>query len=361
MGSAFPSPELFPLHRLAKALRAAAIHINPQSIYDNLSPGNPELRRLIAHHYMEFGCNIPIEEIVITSGAMEGLNLCLQAVTRPGDLVAIECPSFYAALEAIERQGLKVVEIATCPREGVDLSALATALEQHPIKAFWIMTNFQNPLGSVIPDEKKQELVRLLASHDVPLIEDDVYSELYFGRDQPKPAKFFDHQGLVLHCSSFSKCLAPGYRVGWTAPGRYASQVRRAKLMTSIATSAPAQGAIVEFLKHSGYKHHLRKLRLELHALQNQMLQTIGEHFPPGIRVTRPEGGYFLWIEMPESVNALEVHRRALKEKITVAPGQIFSPQQKFANFIRLNYGLTYTRQVEDAVITLGKIITALS
>lgn len=360
-GSAFPAPELFPMAKLARALRTAAGRLNPQSIYANMPPGNPELRRLIARQYLELGYSVPIEEIIITSGALEGLNLCLQAVTRPGDLVAIESPSFYAALDAIERLGLKAVEIPTCPGQGVNLTALATALERHSIKACWLMTNFQNPLGSLMPDEKKQELVKLLALHDVPMIEDDVYSELYYGRDRPKSAKAFDLKGLVMHCSSFSKCLAPGYRVGWTAPGRFAAQVERVKLMTTIATSAPLQAAIVEFLKYSGYKHHLRNLRQELQALQNQMLHAIGQKFPQSVHVTRPEGGYFLWVEMSESVNALEVHRRAMERKITVAPGQIFSPQQKFANCLRLNYGQTWSSQTEAALTTLGEIIAALT
>jgi DNA-binding transcriptional MocR family regulator len=360
-GSAFPAPDLFPLTKLARALYAAARRMNPLSIYQNLPPGNPELRRLIARQYIELGCSIPTEEIVITTGALEGLNLCLQAVTRAGDLVAIESPAFYAALEAIERLGLKAVEIATSPREGMSLAALATALDRHSIKACWLMTNFQNPLGCLMPEEKKQELVKLLALHDVPLIEDDVYGELYYDRDRPKPAKTFDHKGLVMHCSSFSKCLAPGYRVGWTAPGRYAKQVERAKHMTTIATSGPIQAAIVEFLKHFGYKHHLRKLRQELQARQNQMLQAVGQKFPQGTRVTRPAGGYFLWIEMPESVNALEVYRLAMERKITVAPGQIFSPRRKFENCIRLNCGQMWSSPTEAAVTTLGGIVTALA
>lgn len=360
-GSAFPDPELFPLAKLARALHAAASRMNPLSIYECLPPGSPELRRLIARQYIEWGCSVPIEEIVITTGALEGLNLCLQAVARAGDLVAIESPAFYAVLEAIERLGLKAVEIATSPSEGVDLAALAAALDRHPIKACWFMTNFQNPLGSLMPEEKKQELAELLARHDVPLIEDDVYGDLCYAGDRPKPAKAFDRKGLVMHCSSFSKCLAPGYRVGWTAPGRYAKQVEREKHMTTLATSAPLQGAIVEFLKHFGYKHHLRKLRHELQARQNQMLHAVAQNFPQGTRLTRPSGGYFLWVEMPEQVNALEVYRLARERKISVVPGQIFSPQRKFENCIRLNYSHAWTPKTEAAITTLGGIVTALT
>lgn len=360
-GSVFPGPELFPLAKLARALYTSALRMNPDSVYDTLPPGNPELRRLIGRQYLGLACNLKFNEIVITSGALEALNLCLQAVTRRGDLIAIESPTFFAALEAIERLGLKAVEIATCPNEGMDLSALATALARHPIKACYIMTNFQHPLGSLMPDNKKQALVRLLASYDIPLIEDDVYAELYFGRDRPKSAKSFDNKGLVMHCSSFSKCLAPGYRVGWTAAGRFAETIARAKYMSTIATSAPMQTAIVEFLKYSGYQHHLRKLRLELQSLQNRMLHDICRKFPKDIRVTRPGGGYFLWIEMPQSVNALEVHRRAMEDGISVAPGQLFSPKRKFKNFIRLNYGQARTPQTEAAISKLGGIISALS
>lgn len=360
-GSAFPSPELFPLSKLARALHTAACRMNPLSIYESLPPGNPELRRLIARQYVEWGSSVPIEEIVITTGALEGLSLCLQAVTQAGDLVAIESPAFYAVLEAIERLGLKAVEIATSPSEGVDLAALATALDRHSIKACWFMTNFQNPLGGLMPEEKKQELVELLARHDVPLIEDDVYGDLCYAENRPKPAKAFDRNGLVMHCSSFSKWLAPGYRIGWTAPGRYAKQVERAKHMTTLATSAPLQAAIVEFLKHFGYKHHLRKLRQELQARQNKMLQAVGQNFPQGTRVTHPAGGYFLWIEMPEQVDALEVYRLAKERKISVAPGQIFSPQRKFENCIRLNYSQTWSPRAEGAVATLGNIVTSLT
>jgi DNA-binding transcriptional MocR family regulator len=301
------------------------------------------------------------DDILITSGALEALNLCLQTVARPGDLIAIESPAFYAVLEAIQRNGMRAVELPTSARDGIDLAALDAALQRHPIKACWIMPNFQNPLGSLMPEQKKRELVRMLAERDIPLIEDDVYSELYFGRDQPKPAKAFDRKGLVLHCSSFSKCVAPGYRVGWVAPGRYFKQVERAKLMTTIATSVPMQAALVEYLKHGGYKHHLRRLRGELQRQQDQMLQSLRRHFPGDIHVSKPQGGYFLWIEMQEAVNALELHRLAMERNITTAPGPIFSPQRKFENCIRLNYGMPWTPRVDAALATLGGIIATLS
>jgi DNA-binding transcriptional MocR family regulator len=360
-GSAFPAPELFPLAKLARALHAATLKLNPHSIFEQMTPGNTDLRRQIARRYLESGCSVDPKDIVITVGALEGLNLCLQAVTRPGDLVAIECPAFYAVLEAIERLGLKALEIPTDPREGMELSALADALDRHPVKVCWLMTNFENPLGSLMPEAKKRELVQLLAKRGVPLIEDDVYGELYFGRERPRPAKSFDRSGNVMHCSSFSKCLAPGYRVGWTVPGRYATEVRHTKQMTTLANSMPTQVAIADFLKQPGFNHHLRKLRLALEGQQASMLQAIARYFPGRTQVTRPEGGYFLWVELPPAVRALEVFRLAGEKKISIAPGPMFSPRRRFGNCIRLNYGLPWTPRLEAAMATLGSIIGSVA
>ena len=361
LGSAFPSPELFPLAKLARALHAATLKLDPRSIYEQLPPGNADLRRQIARRYLEAGCTVDPDEIVITTGALEGLNLCLQAVTKPGDVVAIECPAFYGALEAIERLGLKAVEIPTRPSDGMDVAALAGTLERHPVKACWLMTNFANPLGSLMPEKRKRELVQLLENSGVPLIEDDVYGELFFGTQRPRPAKSHDRTGNVMHCSSFSKCLAPGYRVGWTAPGRFAKEVQRSKVMTTIATSVPAQAAIAEFLKQAGFNHHLRKLRAVLEAQQGRMLQAIARHFPVDTQVTRPEGGYFLWVQLPKKVNAIELFRLASARKISIAPGPIFSPQRHFENCIRLNYGIAWSAKVESAVATVGELARELA
>lgn len=359
LGSAFPSPLLFPLPRLARSMAASVQGMDPWSTVDDLTPGNAALRRQIALRYLADGLHVHPDDIVITNGALEALNLCLQAVARPGDCVVIESPTFYAALQALERFGLNAIEVPTHPRDGVDLEALARALERHKPKACWMMTNFQNPLGSTMPDERKQALVELLATHDVPLIEDDVYGELYFGSKRPVPAKFFDTKGLVMHCSSFSKCLAPGYRIGWAVPGRYAKDVARLKLTTTLSASAPAQAAIADYLTKGGYDKHLRQLRHALSVQQSAMMQAVVRHFPRGTRSTRPGGGYFLWIELPGKVDTLEIHRQALALGISVAPGPMFSAHRRFANCLRINYGHPWSTKTEEALMTLGRLIVA--
>ncbi|UGQ47906.1 aminotransferase-like domain-containing protein [Massilia endophytica] len=361
LGSAFPSPTLFPLEKLARSVSNSMRRIDPWSTVADLPPGNAELRRQIALRYQLDGAPVAADDIVITNGALEALNLCLQAVARPGDTVLVESPSFYAALQALERLDLKAVEVATHPREGIELGALAEALEQHRPKACWLMTSFQNPLGSLMPPEKKQALVALLAQHGVPLIEDDVYGELYFGAQRPALAKRYDADGLVMHCSSFSKCLAPGFRVGWAAPGRYARAVERLKLTTSLAAAMPSQLALADYLGQGGYERHLRQLRAALARQRDLMLEAIAAHFPAGTRVTRPQGGYFLWVELPQGCDALALHAQALERHISIAPGPMFSAKRDFGNCIRLNYGQVWDGAMEAALAELGRLACAMS
>jgi DNA-binding transcriptional MocR family regulator len=356
LGSAFPSPVLFPLARLARCLSTAARQMNPWSTLDDLPPGSAELRNQIARRYLRSGARVSPEEIVITSGALEGLNLSLQVLTRPGDIVAIESPAFYGCLQAIEALRLRAIEIPTLPGEGADVAALARILRKHPVRACWLMTQFQNPRGALMPEEAKKELVALLEKHDTALIEDDVYAELYFGR-RPKPAKAFDRNGRVLHCSSFAKCLAPGYRVGWVAAGRFATALQRRKIMSSLSTSIPAQDAIAIYLREGGYERHLAGLRRTFASQQAAALASLTRHLPPGFRVIRPEGGYFLWIELPAGHDAIDIHAKALEQGFSIAPGPIFSAQRQFRNCLRLNYGHEWSAAFDAAVRRLGEIV----
>jgi len=361
LGSAFPSPELFPWERLGKSLARAGRELDPWYSVNDMPAGHLALRQQIGLRYLGAGAPQPTEEIIVTNGALEALNLCLMAVTQPGDVVAIESPGFYAALQALERLRLRAVEIPVDPREGIDLDALDAALKRHPIKACWFMTQFQNPLGASMSEGRKQQLVALLARHRVPLIEDDVYGELYFGNRCPLPAKAFDQEGLVMHCSSFSKTLAPGFRVGWVAPGRFGEAIQRLRLMTTLSAGVPTQVALAEYLQNGGYDKHLRRLRHLLEMQQGQLIAAIGRHFPESVRVSQPAGGYFLWVEFAEAFDALALHRAALEHGIGIAPGPIFSARQGYRNCIRLNYGHLWSDAVEAAVARLGELAKAQS
>jgi DNA-binding transcriptional MocR family regulator len=358
-GSAFPSPELFPLATLSRVAASAARRLDRWSSVRDLPPGNAELRRLIAKRYQLHGCAVQPDDILITNGALEAIGLSLQALTRPGDAVAIKSPTFYATLQAIERLGLRAVEVATHARTGIDLSELERAIRTQRVHACILMTSFQNPLGSTLDDDKKRDLVALLQRHSVPLIEDDVYAELHHGALRPRPAKYFDRSGQVLHCGSFAKCLAPGFRVGWVAAGRWHEAVRRLKLMTSIATASIPQAALASYLRDQPFDRHLRSLRASLASQLQSMVTAIDRYFPPGCRASRPEGGYLLWVELPEQIDALQLHAQAEKEQISIAPGPLFSPQRRYRNCIRLNFGHPWTGAMEAAMRRLGELITA--
>lgn len=359
LGSSFPSPYLFPLDKLGRFLGQAARKFDPISTVTDLPPGNEELRRQIVLRYLSRGAVVPTDEIVITSGAMEGLNLCLQAATSPGDLIAIESPTFYAGLQASERLGLKVIEIPSHPREGISLEALEDALRRYPIKACLLMLNFANPTGSLVSDARKKYLIDLLGRYDVPLIEDDVYGELYFGSQAPLCSKSEARTDHVMHVSSFSKCLAPGYRIGWVAAGRYTEKIVRLKLSTTLATTIPVQIAMADFLKNGGYDHHLRRLRQQLAVQESVLIDAVERYFPPESKLARPVGGYFMWIGLPDQVDALKLHKMALDQGISIAPGPIFSAKREFANCIRLNYGYPDSVQQQAAIATLGRLISA--
>ncbi|GGK02486.1 GntR family transcriptional regulator MpaR [Pseudomonas matsuisoli] len=356
-GAAFPCPDLFPLARLGRSMSHAVQAMSGSSLVAKLTAGDPDLIRQIALRYGVNGVALAPEELVVTNGAMEALSLCLKCVTQPGDLVAIEAPAFYATLQALERLKLKAVEIPVHPRDGLDLEVLADRLETLPIKACWFMPHLQNPVGASLDEDKKRALCELITRHQVPLIEDDVYAELYFDAQPPRPVKHFDREGWVMHCSSFSKSLAPGYRVGWTAAGRFTERVNRLRLMTTISASVPAQMAIADYLQHGGYDRHLRKLRQTLKAQQTQMLAAAAQYFPAETWVSPPAGGYYLWFELPEHVDSLKLFRLAHAQGISLAPGPIFSASQRFVNCVRLNYGYQWDEESERAMRTLGGIL----
>lgn len=358
LGAALPSPELFPsreLNRVMAALGRRSPHAS--NSYDP-PPGNPALRLQLARRAMEAGCTLAPDDIITTCGATEALNLCLRAVAKPGDTIAIESPTFFGILQMIESLGLRACEIPTFPRDGICLDELETRLDSCRIQACLFTLNFNTPLGSCMPDEKKRRLVRMLAQRQIPLIEDDIYGSLSFAPNRPKVAKAYDEDGWVLLCDSFTKTLSPGYRVGWTAPGRFRAKVEYLKFVSTSATASLPQMAIAEYLQNGGYDHHLRKVRRHYAAQVQRMTEAVSRYFPEGTKVTRPKGGIALWVELPAHFSALAIYEQALSEKISIAPGSMFSPTQKFQNYIRLNCGNLWSDTIENAVKRLGRIMS---
>lgn len=356
-GAGSPSSELFPVAKLSRIMAVVSREAGGKGLAYDMPPGAESLRRQISRRSLDWGANLTSDDLITTCGGTEALMLCLRAVTKPGDVVAVESPTYFCVLQAIEELGLKALEIPMHPRDGMDLDSLEASLKTKRIAACLAVPNFSNPLGSLMPDANKQRLVEMLEKRDIPLIEDDIFGDLHFGEHRPKVAQSFSTKGLVLLCGSFSKTLAPGYRVGWVAPGKFYEKVKALKLTSTLATGTLPQLAIAEFMANGGYDHYLRSVRLTYAKQVEHMSDAIRASFPEGTRLTRPAGGFLLWVELPEKVDALELHERALGDHISIAPGPMFSARQSFRNFIRINCGHPWNTRSERAVRDLGTLI----
>lgn len=362
LGVATPHHDFLPIRKLDRIAAALARQSDGAAHRYDFPPGLPALREQIARRMLETGCDISPDEIVVTSGCQEAVNLCLRTVAKPGDVIAVESPTYYGSLQTIEALGMKALEIPTHPRDGISLEALELALERYPVKACLLVLSYSNPLGACLSEENKKRLVRLLAEHDVPLIEDDIYGDLGFSGARAKAAKAFDRKGSVLYCSSFSKTISPGARVGWAVPGRYFAQLEHHKFVNTVASTATSSALVVaEFLAHGGYERYLRSMRPIYTKQAERAIQAIARTFPEGTRVTTPTGGVVLWVELPPKVDALVLRQRALDAGISIAPGPLFSAKQKYRNFIRLTFALPWSERVEQAYTTLGRLVHELA
>lgn len=352
-----PSEQLLPIARLKKSVVEAARTLpGCGTMYESI-PGNAKLRRQIAKWSFSWKGNLSDDDIVIASGCMNAISYCMMAVAKPGDTIAVESPCFFGILQLAQSLGLKVMELPTHPKTGVEIDALKKALQNNKIKLCLLVSNFSNPLGSCMPDEHKREVVNLMEHYGVPLIEDDLYGDIYFGESRPSCCKTYDESGNVLWCGSVSKTLAPGYRVGWVAPGRFKEKLLQLKLFHTLSSPSINNEVIADFLDKGRYESHLRKLRQALHTTYLQYVRVIGETFPAETKVSRPQGGLSLWVELPKQVNTLELYNTALRHKISIAPGMMFTLQNQFDNCMRLSFGLPWNEKSENSLKVLGKLV----
>ena len=353
-----PSPELLPLPKLNKSV-LHTIHSFPESAtgYEHVQ-GNLKLRRQIARRSYIWGGRLTEEDVLTTSGCNHAMSLCLMTLTQRGDTIVVESPVYFGILQLAKSLGLNVLELPTDPQTGVEMDALKDALKKHQIKLCLLVSNFSNPMGGTMPSEHKREVVRLIEFYNIPLIENDMYGDLYFGNERPGNCKAYDESGLVLLCNSVSKTLAPGYRVGWLTPGRFAEQIRRVKFATSISGTTLTQEVVASFLEKGRYENHVKRLRNVLHSNSLHYLDAIMNYFPEGTKVSRPKGGFMLWVELEKEINTAELYEQTIKRKISIAPGRMFTLQNQYNNCMRLSYGLTWSPEVETAIKTIGKLLS---
>lgn len=352
-----PAPEFLPLAKLSKELTKAIRDLPGNGTRYELVQGNEKLRRQIALQSMHWNGHLMPEDIVITSGCMEAVSLCLMAVTRPGDSIATESPVYFGLLQVAQGLGLRVIELPTHPLTGIDPKALEKVAKAGSIAACCIIGNYNNPLGSCIPDENKKEITEFLARYQVALIEDDLYGDLFFGNRRPLSCKSFDKSGNVLWCGSISKTLAPGYRVGWVAPGKFKDKIVRQKLYNSVSSPTIMQEAIANFFESGRYENHLRKLRDTLHKNSLRLYNSLIDHLPEGTRISQPQGGFMLWVQLPEEYDTALWYDRLLEQGIRIAPGRMFTLQNQYNSCMRLSFGLLWTEKVENAVQKMGEML----
>ncbi|MBS1141489.1 MAG: transcriptional regulator, GntR family [Proteobacteria bacterium] len=359
LAAALPAPELLPVAALHR-LYASVARRHPRLLEgsNHFNADEPALVRQLVRRSLGWGGPLATEEFVITHSCTEALALCLRAVTQPGDTVAVESPAYYLMLQLLESLGLKALEIPTDPRTGMSLEALDLATRNGGVAACLIVSNGSNPLGCVMPDERKRAFAALTAARGVAVIEDDIYGDLYMGSERPWPIKAFDKAGNVMLCASFSKSLSPALRIGFVAAGRYRSAVALQKTINSGGTNPITQLVLAEYLESTAYDRHLRTLRRAYQKQVDAMRQAIGRYFPASTRITQPQCGYVLWVELPEAVDTSRLFERAIADNLAYVPGELFSASGMYRNCLRLNCGNPHTPEIESAVRRLGAILS---
>jgi len=334
LGCGIPDRRHLPLPRLNRVMgRVARERVDAHDYAP--SPGHPKLRRALAARLLDSGCSLSPDDLVVTTGCTEALDLCLRVLARPGNAVLVESPTYFGLLELLKAQGLRAIEVPSHPRTGVDVDAVAEALEQQPVAAMALSTNYTNPLGALVPVPSKRRLAALAAAHRVPLIEDDAYGDVGFDGRRPPSVKAFDDEGWVLTAGTLSKTLSPGLRVGWVAPGRFHAEIMRLKLVSSLGSTTIAQLTAAEFLQNGGYDRHLRQLRRAYRDHVRLMSEAVRASFPDGTRLSRPSGGQFLWVELPEPADTISMFE---DHRIGAVPG--FSPRLLPAVTLRSRNGV---------------------
>ena len=348
------NPELLPHKLISRISRKILSDHSLQCIEYSMAPGSLELRKQIAFRGADIGCRISPNDVILSCGAIEALSISIQAVTRIGDVVAVESPTYHLLLELLQHHGLLAVEIPTDPENGLDVDAFKRIIKRTPIKALVIVSNFNNPMGSLMPDENKRSLVECCSENEIPIIDDDIYGDLYRGKSRPNVLAAFDHDGWVITCSSFSKTIAPGLRCGWVIPGRFAKKILSTKRLTTSGNTTLMELTMAEYLKKGHYDRHLQKIRRILRETTQAFRVAINRYFPEGTRVANPAGGMALWVQLPEYCDALEIWREGAKEGIGLTPGALFTVSDRYHNYIRLTLGNPWSPEMEQSLKKLG-------
>jgi len=359
LNGAFTSPSLYPNQRLNNLIREVLRDHPAHAGECLLPPGHEELRRQIAKRMTFGGAPADPSHVVITSGAMDAITMSLQVLCKAGDTVLVESPTYFGVLQVVEYLGLKVVEVPNHTVNGIDVDAVRNIARSTRLAAAVLMPNFNNPTGSVTPDDAKREIVSILTAHEVPIIEDDIYGDLHYGNTRPTSMRAYDEAGMVISCGSVSKTIALGYRIGWAVTPTFNSEIARAKFFSSVSSPTLQQLVLARYYASGGYDRYLRRVRTTLASNSHSVVEAIVRYFPSGTRVVQPSGGIVLWVELPRGVDSVDLFRTALASRIGIAPGLVFSAKAEYRNYIRISCGMLWGPTIERAIEKLGRLVAA--
>ncbi len=354
LGSAIPNVTGKAVVKLHQALKRRSQKIHN---YEEDPQGYLPLRRQIARRSISTGKSYHPDEIVITAGCQEALTIALRCISKPGDTIVVESPCYYGALQALEFLELNAIEIPSSPSDGIDTATLETVLQTWPVKGILLNPSFSNPSGYLCPELKKQDIARLILKYDIPLIEDDIFADLGFRGDRPTSIQSYDQDGRVIVCSSISKTICPDLRIGWMMAGRYTQKARTIKFISTLCAPCHTQYALTDFLSTNLYERHIRSVTSDYERKQHLLLKAVKRWFPDETYATQPQGGFLCWLKLPDEIDGLILYQQAIEEGISLTPGEICSPTNRFKNYIRLNYAVASIEEIEFSIKTIAKLM----
>ena len=359
-----PSPDVFPVEDFKRACEVVLSEAGPASLQYSPTEGFVPLREVIVDHSATFGIQTQVENVQLTSGSQQALDLLGMLFIDPGDSVVVENPTYLGALQAWNAYGANYITVPS-DEQGMRTDLLEEALKQRP-RFIYVLPNFQNPSGVTLPLERRQELVELAHKYDIPIVEDDPYGKLrYFGEDIP-PVYVVDKQyrtkaglegGNVIYMSTFSKLLAPGIRMAWLiADMDVIRKIVFAKQGADLHSPTFNQMVAYEVARDGFLEEYAATIRATYQTRLEVMLEAMEEHFPAGVRWTKPEGGMFLWVTLPEGLDAQDLLMKAVERKVAYVPGQPFHPDGSGANTMRVNFSNASEEMIREGIARLGAL-----
>ncbi len=352
-----PAPELFPLDDLRQAMADSVRKYKDACVQYSLSKGIVPLRELIAERATARGSATEVDNLIVTCGGQQAIELLGAAFISPGDYIITENPTYVGALQAFNIHQARYAPVEM-DEEGMIVDLVEENIRKFSPKLIYTVANFQNPTGITMSRARREALIDVANRYDIPIVDDDPYGDIRFA-GEPQPTMKSIGGDTVITVGTFSKVIAPGLRIGWVnGPGDFIPHVEKIKQCMDLHTNTLCQYMIYEFIKAGKLEPHIEKIKVDYRAKRDAMLETMRETFPTGVKWTEPEGGLFLWVELPKHMSAKDLLPKAVERKVAYVYGQPFHPDNRGANTLRLNFSNANLENIRKGTASLGKLIS---